>query len=422
MLETAPPSAPPAPKVYRPRLLGVLGRVGLALASFVLVGLLMRAVAAPAGGSVIGGKLEYWRAHAAEYDTVFLGSSHVFRAFVPAEFDRATAGFDFPTRSFNFGVQAVHLLEQRYLLGQILAAHPELARVFFEYQWLTPQLDPQNAFNPRTVYWHDAETTELAIERALTWGERLDGALGFVEPESERHSIFTVLDRTLPAGVRAAEQHAQHYFTGLFSIGRGKDVLRGLAGREHGQTARYRAQHGYVSLEEDDRMLAAQGDVHNSYRARRERFLADPLEYQRALDALDAAEVSFGDGEWVNAELTRVDDFELIAAIAAETRARGVEFVLVILPSQSGNRPFEERLLAELGSLVLRYNQPERNPVIYDPANRWDSGHLSEDGARFFSRILARDYVAQHGVERDGERDGPARTGTARTGTAEVHQ
>jgi lysophospholipase L1-like esterase len=76
--------------------------------------------------------------------------------------------------------------------------------------------------------------------------------------------------------------------------------------------------------------------------------------------------------------------------------------VLVILPSQSCNRPFEERLLNELGSLVLRYNLPERYTELYDPANRWDSGHLSAEGARFFSRMLARDYAAQRGVPRDG--------------------
>ncbi len=407
MLESAPPPELPALKVYRPRLLGALGRVGLAVASFVLVGLALRSVAAPAGGSVIGGKLEYWRAHANEYDTVFLGSSHVFRAFVPAEFDRASAGFGLATRSFNFGVQAVHLLEQRYLLGQVLAARPGLERVFFEYQWLTPQLDPQNAFSPRTVYWHDAATTELAVERAQHWGAELGDDFAFLEAENERHSVFTVLDRALPPGTRAAEQHAQHYFTDLFFIGRGKDVLRGLAGREHGQTARYRPQHGYLSLEEDDRVLASQGDVQNSYRARRERFLADQAGYRSAVDVLDAAEESFGDAEWVNGELTRVDDLELIAVIAAEMRARGVEFVLVILPSQSGNRPFEERLTEELGSLVLRYNLPERYPALYDPVNRWDSGHLSEEGARYFSRILARDYAGQRGMERDGiGRDG----------------
>jgi hypothetical protein len=399
------PAPPAAHKVYQPRPLAALARVFVALACFVATLAGLRALAAPGGGSVIGGKLEYWRAHAAEYDTVFLGTSHVFRACLPSEFDAATAGFGKPTRSFNFGVQGVHLLEQRYLLGEILDAQPHLARVFFEYQWLTPELDPQNAFDPRTVYWHDRESTMLAIARALHWQHELGDGLAFVEAENERHSIFTALERPFSSGERIALQHGQHYLTELFSIGRGKDVLRGILGRESGQTARYRAQQGYVSLEEDDRVLAAQGDVHNSYRARRERFLAEPAAYHAAVDRLDAEEQSFGDAEWVNADLTRVDDFELIAEIARATAARGVEFVLVILPSQSANRPFEERLVEELGALVLRYNLPERYPDLYDPRQRWDSGHLSESGARFFSRLLARDYVFQSGVPREGQRD-----------------
>jgi hypothetical protein len=77
--------------------------------------------------------------------------------------------------------------------------------------------------------------------------------------------------------------------------------------------------------------------------------------------------------------------------------------VLVILPSQSCDRPFEERLLHELDALVLRYNLPERYPELYDPAMRYDSGHLSADGARLFSRFLARDYAAQ----RENRGDGP---------------
>jgi hypothetical protein len=397
MLESAPQPVP-APKLYRPSVAGALARVAVTLVSFVLVGLLLRALAAPAGGSVIGGKLEYWRAHAHEYDTVFLGSSHVFRAFVPAEFDRDTAGFGVATKSFNFGVQAVQLLEQRHLLHAILDARPELERVFFEYQWLFPQVDPQNAFSPRTVYWHDPETTRLAATRALHWGAELGDDFAFVEDESQRHSVFTALERVLPPGTRAAEEHVQHGLTELLLIGRGKDVLRGLLGRSHGQTARYREQHGYLSLEDDERMLAAQGEAQNSYRARRERFLANLEAYRRDVDVLDAAEVSFGDGEWINAELTRVDDFELIAGIAREVQARGVEFVLVILPSQSANRPFEERLAAELGAPLLRYNQPERYPELYAPRNRWDSGHLSAEGARWFSRVLARDYAGLSGA------------------------
>lgn len=399
MLEPVAPPPDPTPKVFSPRLAGALGRVAVGLAAFVLVVLGLRAVAAPPGGSVIGGKLEYWNEHGGEYDTVFLGSSHVFRAVVPDEFDRSTAALGAATRSFNFGVQAVALLEQRYLLRRILDAQPGVRRVFFEYQWLTPQIDPENAFNPRSVYWHDAPTTRTAVERALHWGAELGDGLAFVETPAERHSLFTVLDRALPAGSRAAEQHAQHYLTDLFFFGRGKDVLRGLLGRAHGQTARYGAGHGYLSLEEDEHMLAAQGDAHNSYRARHERFLAEQEAYRRSVDELDAAEAAFGDQDWVNPEVTRVDDFELIASIAAEVRARGLEFVLLVLPSQSSNRPFEERLLAELGSPVLRYNLPEAYPALYEPENRWDSGHLSAGGALYFSRLLARDYAGLRRAE-----------------------
>jgi hypothetical protein len=218
--------------------------------------------------------------------------------------------------------------------------------------------------------------------------------LSYVEGEAERNSIFTLAERGLSSGVRAAGQHVQHYLTDLFMIGRGKDVARGVLGRQHGQTGRYGVQHGYVSLEEDERALAAQGEPRNSYRARRERFLADQTAYLRSVDLLDAAEVSFGDAEWVDAELARVDDFELLASIAAEVRARGVEFVLVILPSQSANRPFEEHLMETLGSPLLRYNVPERYPVLYDPDMRWDSGHLSAEGALYFSALLARDVAA----------------------------
>ncbi len=124
----------------------------------------------------------------------------------------------------------------------------------------------------------------------------------------------------------------------------------------------------------------------------------------KRVSCVDAAERSFGDAEWVDAALTRVDDLELVRSIAEAVRARGVEFVLVILPSQSADRRFEERLIQELGSPVLRYNQPERYPQLYDPELRYDSGHLSAEGAVWFSQVLARDYWSVAGAR--GARDG----------------
>jgi hypothetical protein len=135
--------APPRPDgELRPP--AALARALVAVAAFVLTGLALRAVAIAPGGDVIGAKLDWWRAEAARYDTVFVGSSHVLRAFVPETFDRELAAAGLESRSFNFGVQAVHLIEERWLLERVLAAGDgQLRRVFFEYQWLTPQIDPR---------------------------------------------------------------------------------------------------------------------------------------------------------------------------------------------------------------------------------------------------------------------------------------
>jgi len=389
-----PAARPAARSVSGPSWSGILGRVSVAALAFAGVGLTLRALAAPDGGGVIAAKLEYWRAHAGEYDTVFLGSSHVLRAFVPAEFDPLLSEAGYPSHSFNFGVQAVHLIEARYLLREILERGAgRTRRVFFEYQWLTPQIDPQNAFLPRTIYWHDAENTALAMGRCFTWGRELGDDFRYVESASGRWSILNLAERTLPADLRAAQEHLEHFGMELFQIGRGKDVARGLLGRSSAQSQRYGAGQGYLSLEDELATLVAQGDERNSYLKRRERFLATQARYQEQVATLAREPVTFGDDEWVNAELLRVDDLELIRSIAAEVRTRGAEFVLVILPSQSGNRPFEQRLETELGSPVLRFNLPARYPELYAPENRFDSGHLSAAGARAFTRDLARGYV-----------------------------
>ncbi|MHC4384587.1 MAG: hypothetical protein ACYS0J_17355, partial [Planctomycetota bacterium] len=53
--------------------------------------------------STVSLKLDHFAEHKDEYDTIFLGSSHVYRGIDPEAFDRETAALGFPTRSFNFG-------------------------------------------------------------------------------------------------------------------------------------------------------------------------------------------------------------------------------------------------------------------------------------------------------------------------------
>jgi hypothetical protein len=70
------------------------------------------------------------------------------------------------------------------------------------------------------------------------------------------------------------------------------------------------------------------------------------------------------------------------------------------MPGLSADRRAEARLSAEAGVPVLRYDLPDAYPELYDPALRFDSGHLSAEGARHFSRLLARDVAGLGGAER----------------------
>ena len=54
-------------------------------------------------------KLQHFRQHAAEYDTLFIGSSRIYHQLIPELFDRTTAAHGLPTRTFNAGIDAIQL-------------------------------------------------------------------------------------------------------------------------------------------------------------------------------------------------------------------------------------------------------------------------------------------------------------------------
>jgi hypothetical protein len=361
----------------------------LALAGF-------HAVAAPGGGDILGSKLQHYEAAAARYDTVFLGSSHVYRGFVPARFDSELAAQGVPCRSFNFGIQYPHQLELEYLFRALLSADTgRLARVLVEYVPLTPQVDPANAFQSRAVHWHDLAATALALERALAIECGEPGPIPLVPEPENPHSVLGLVEGCLPSVWTLARVHVQHAFKRAFLVNRWTDVLKGLSGRAHGQSAEWARTQGYLALEEDEARLAARGRGENSFTLRRAAFLDDLQSFQADVERLRRLRSSFGDEEWMEAGLHQVHDLRAYQRMAAAARAHRIELVVVVMPSLSCERAVEERLASELGVRVLRFNLPDEFPGLYDPALRFDSGHLSAAGAEAFSALLAQAWLGR---------------------------
>jgi len=387
----SPVPTPAAAAAARPALgtWQVLARVLVGLASFAGALAALHLVAAPGGGGTIGSKQEHYFAHADRYDTVFLGTSHVFRGFVPEEFDRAMEEAGFASSSFNLGTQLPNQLELHYLFRRVLTAgRGRLSRVLVQYHPWMPQIEPGQDFMPRNVYWHDVPETALAVERVLA----TDG-LSWVEADPDSPAFFAEVGRALPARLRLVLQHVEHCVVRALLVGRSKDVLKGLAGAEHGQTAVMGRRRGYVSLEEEVEGRLGEGAERNPYTRRREHFLEDLEAYRREVERLASEPVFFGDADWMDADLQLLPDWTAYARMAEEARAAGVELVIVFMPANSCDRPLEDRIAREAGAPVLRYNDPVAFPRFYEPALRFDSGHLSAAGAREFSRVLAGDVA-----------------------------
>jgi hypothetical protein len=157
--------------------------------------------------------------------------------------------------------------------------------VLLEDPAYTPQLDPANAFPPRSVYWHDRELTAQAVERAFPW-DAVQSGLAVAEAPGAEHSLVTVLERELPAAWRVAGEHEQHWLARVSMVGRGRDVAKGLLGRAHGQAERLAPGDGWLSLEAEERALARAGHADNAFARRREAFARRARDYALSVAAL----------------------------------------------------------------------------------------------------------------------------------------
>lgn len=385
------PQPPFGPRQFLARFAGFCAGMAVVLG-------LCHLVANPAGGGIISAKAEAFTRTADEYDTLFVGTSRTFRWFVPQEFDAAMAEAGRETHTFNMGVPGASFYELHYVMRDALAKGGNVKRVFFEYQELMPQIDPLNSYKPRMVYWHDARQTAVAIETSTRIKERRTGGLPFVDTPFGANALTSIAFDLWPEHARVSYEHFKHWLTRVVMVGRGKDVARGLLGREPADTGPMIAQRGYVSLEEEQARYERMGQPKNSLALRRDRFLEERDAYLAHVEAMKGEEPVYGDTDWYNADLGFVQDLEVIREVAADARAAGVEFVLVVMPGNSRDREFAARMEAEFDFPVLVYNDPERFPEFYDPDTHFDTGHPAAEGAQAFTRRFAAD-IRQAGVK-----------------------
>lgn len=124
-------------------------------------------------------KLDFYKQHIDEIDTLFIGTSRFQYGINPVVYDETLANEGLSVKSFNMGIGGMEGYETDAFIDKILALQPEqLKWLFIETTSWSPHIAEMYHYTERAIWWHDLDRT-LAVCRGtltkrLSWMEKLD--------------------------------------------------------------------------------------------------------------------------------------------------------------------------------------------------------------------------------------------------------
>jgi len=297
----------------------------------------------------VGPKMRFFAAHKDEFDTIFVGSSHIYFGVSPAVFDEVLAQSGVPSRTFNFGASGMYPPEKFYVLDQILALKPRnLKRVFLEIDDVQLTWLPDKQTSQRVVYWHDRKNTWIIIRKLLNLDVR--------EPLPRKLRMLRKARHTIAL-------HLMLWARNFGNLGRALDVAESFFGGNQMLEKLGPKLDGYFPVDEEisrEKELAYEKELAREQAAKAENVALDPY-----------AEQAY-------------------RRYAREIRRAGATPIFLVapifpqLPSQFSGPP---------PGLLLAYNKPALYPDFYRSAARIDAHHLNPAGAERFTRRIAEDFL-----------------------------
>lgn len=336
-----------------PRLFGV----SLALVSFLVSSFLLHNSLPEAHVDGFSEKLSFLREHGAGIDTLFIGSSRIYRGISPQVFDEEMARLGRPTRSFNFGLDAMMLPESAYVLERVLALKlPHLRWVFLELDDL--HLKPWEAHRQtqRLRYWHDWERTSSLLRKSA------DTA---VSEKWKKH-----LGRAWE--LRAFIQlHLQEFMRQTSNVGAGLTLIE------------QKLSSAATPPQEKELVLGPSGDGFAPVRGTMTAKLRSS--YLEAIGQHGRATTGHPVDPYAETVLQNC---------AARIRRYGASPIFLVPPAfpfQADRFTFAQPVPGP----VLAFANTAAFPELYRVEARADADHLNSQGARVFTRLLAEEFAGE---------------------------
>lgn len=283
------------------------------------------------------------------FNTVVIGSSQIYRHFVPELFDKLLTN----TRSFNFGVSATANPESYFLAESILKENPNSLK--FMILELTPYINTRlaNVGTKKSYYWRDFEYTRYALYNAVYSDEEIS------------QKVVSVFVNILLAFLRAIDPFLK---TSEDSVDR----------------TRYSElnSNGYLSLEKEMK------GGHLGLSSRHESFLKYP---DRLLQRKKQAAL-YGKFPRTNTavkiQARKLNDLNKIA------KEKGIVLIFLLSPRLWSYDELQGVADSLPVASIINLIDPNAYPAFYKPNYSFDLGHMDEAGALEFTRELANKFEA----------------------------
>ena len=262
-----------------------------------------------------------------------------------------------PANNITVGLPGANAVDAQHTLGRVQALGPaHIDYVLVDPEGFSVVPDDRN-FRARSVIdWHEFEITELVSRYVLA------------------------SDRTAEEKASLLYSHWSSCAYNLSNVGRGLRWVEESLGKRPTAEAIAEAlgpdRDGYSPQGEEGSELGKRGQRFRKKKA--DEYLAQVEEFRRqpASNRPPAPEA-----------------IALYRRIVARAQALGARVIFVIQPALY--RQDDLIRAHELGdvSVLLRYDDPDRFPELYDVEHRFDATHLNDEGARAFTGLLARDFL-----------------------------
>lgn len=292
-------------------------------------------------------------AKAGNINTLFIGSSRIYRQVNPAIFDSIVNASHpaQPVHSFNFGSPATFAPETYLYCEELINRTNGLQNVFLELNSIPELTD--NIFSIRGSAWLDSR------QALFVGGELLHS--------NDRPNRLSEL-RYLTAA------YLQNMLT-VRNLGYVRKKV-GFASGPHGD--------GYYSLD-------SQFVQHYSAESFKEHtaFVKDSTVVRNRAEKISHDLAAYTEEAQPDPHLQR------LLALYELCKSKNIRLFFIVTPRMLDNRVLDmaRRLPA---SSVLDYSDPARYPEFYAVANSFDHGHLNNKGATLFTAKLATVFLQQH--------------------------